>query len=198
MAKPNVFNEPVFLDGLRRGEEDAWEQLYHGIQSSLHIFILVELHHQSVLNYEARDILQEAFSRAYQHIGEFQGKSKIETWIYGIAQNFVKSLHQKTKRRHDKINESPHYSQLIETLYLPDRFSTPEHVSISHELLEIIIAEIDTLPPDDRCMIVKRYLGECTVPKIAKQSNLPAKRVEHRLEKIRNALKKRLVDFWGV
>ncbi len=45
---------------------------------------------------DAEDILQEALSQGYIHIGQFRGKSLFSTWLYRIAINICcKALRQK-------------------------------------------------------------------------------------------------------
>jgi RNA polymerase sigma-70 factor, ECF subfamily len=36
---------------------------------------------------EAQDAMQDAFLKAFQHISEFQGRSKFSTWLISIARN---------------------------------------------------------------------------------------------------------------
>src|SRR3984957_13273806 len=49
---------------------------------------------------DAEDVLQEAFFKAYEHLGQFQGNSKFYTWIVRIAVN--QALMKLRKRKSDR------------------------------------------------------------------------------------------------
>ena len=36
---------------------------------------------------EAEDVMQDAYVRAFQHLGQFAGRSKFSTWLYSITRN---------------------------------------------------------------------------------------------------------------
>ena len=41
---------------------------------------------------EAEEVAQDTFIKVYKSLGKFKGDSKLSTWIYRIAVNFVCSL----------------------------------------------------------------------------------------------------------
>src|SRR6266566_73388 len=47
---------------------------------------------------EARDAMQDTFLRAFQHLGNFQGRSKFSTWLVSIASNTGLQLLRDRKR----------------------------------------------------------------------------------------------------
>src|ERR1700734_1614970 len=51
---------------------------------------------------DAEDVMQEAFLKSYQHLGEFQGNSRFYTWLVRIAVN--QALRKLGKRRPSKFS----------------------------------------------------------------------------------------------
>src|SRR3990172_6981716 len=50
---------------------------------------------------DAEDVLQEAFLKAFQHLGEFRADSRFYTWLVRIAVN--EALMKLRKRRSDRL-----------------------------------------------------------------------------------------------
>src|SRR5580698_5268165 len=51
---------------------------------------------------DAEDVMQEAFLKSYQHLGEFQGNSRFYTWLVRIAVN--QALMKLRKRRPNVVS----------------------------------------------------------------------------------------------
>ena len=51
---------------------------------------------------DAEDVMQEAFLKSYQHLGEFQGNSRFYTWLVRIAVN--QALMKLRKRRPNQVS----------------------------------------------------------------------------------------------
>lgn len=50
---------------------------------------------------ELEDAAQEVFVIVHGHLAEFEGRSQISTWVYGIACNVARNLRRKNGRRQD-------------------------------------------------------------------------------------------------
>src|SRR5207237_7145614 len=56
---------------------------------------------------DARDVVQEAYLRAYKGIGKFRGDAQFSTWLYRITANCANThLSKRRKHRHDELDES--------------------------------------------------------------------------------------------
>jgi RNA polymerase sigma-70 factor, ECF subfamily len=62
-------------------EENALEELYRRYNLSLFNYVLRLVHDQ----YFAEDILQEVFLGVWNGAGRFEGRSKVNTWLFRIA-----------------------------------------------------------------------------------------------------------------
>ena len=67
------------------GSQSAMEQLYQNFESRLYHFALNRLHD----NFEAADVVNEVMLQVWRGAGRFQGRSKVSTWIFGIAHNKI-------------------------------------------------------------------------------------------------------------
>ena len=77
--------------------------------------VLVERHSQNVFRlayrmtgnqHDAEEVVQEAFLRAYQKLGQFAARSNFGTWVYRIAANYaIDRMRQKQKE--DARRQSP-------------------------------------------------------------------------------------------
>ena len=61
---------------------------------------------------DARDVVQEAYIRAFKGIGRFRGDAQFSTWMYRITANCANTLLAKrTKHRHDVQAPQLHHHQ---------------------------------------------------------------------------------------
>lgn len=68
---------------VQNGDSDAFEVLVMRHSRRVYRTLLGILGSQE----EARDAMQDTFVKAFQHIGDFQGRSKFSTWLLSIASN---------------------------------------------------------------------------------------------------------------
>src|SRR5687768_2041673 len=80
---------PMTLEDLARraldGDRDAVEQLVRGLQGDVYGLALRMLWNRE----DAEDATQEILVRAVTRLGQFDFRSKLKTWVYRIAVNYV-------------------------------------------------------------------------------------------------------------
>src|ERR1700687_6050428 len=67
------------------GERDAFRVLVE--RYSLSVYRLA--YRMTGSSHDAEEVVQEAFLRAYQKLGQFAGNSNFGTWVYRIAANYA-------------------------------------------------------------------------------------------------------------
>ena len=77
------------VDGLRRGDHDAFEALVRLAQHRIYGMARRMLGDQA----EAEEVAQEVFLRVHRSAREFRGESKLSTWIYRIVRNVCYEAH---------------------------------------------------------------------------------------------------------
>lgn len=73
--------------------------------------LLVERHSRSVFRlayrmtgneFDAEEVVQETFLRAYKQLGHYESRASFATWIYRIATNYALDLIRSRKRHRDR------------------------------------------------------------------------------------------------
>src|SRR6202166_3152108 len=90
--------EPRDIDLMRRlsaGDEDAFLEFYRRHQGGLYRYAV----HMSGRPEAAADVVQETFLTLVRHAGKFdEEKGAPASFLYGIARNHVRKLHEKEGR----------------------------------------------------------------------------------------------------
>ena len=79
------------------------EQIWVNFSSRLHVFINQRISNTS----DTDDILQEVFLKIHSKIDTLKDETKIQSWIYRIAQNTIIDYHRKQKGRFVNIDFLP-------------------------------------------------------------------------------------------
>jgi RNA polymerase sigma-70 factor (ECF subfamily) len=140
----------------------------------------------------ALDITQDAFIKAYRALPRFRGDSAFYTWLYRIAVNTAKNYLAAQRRRPMDIEldlQDPEQYDLHAKLKETD---TPEAVTISNEVQEILERAIAALPEDLRTAIILRELDGMSYEEIAQTMECPVGTVRSRIFRARDAIGKKV------
>ena len=98
----------------------------------------------------AEDLLQETFYQALVHIGKFEQRSSLYTWLCQIGKNaWLKEM-----RRSSRIADIP-----MEELHLPNTAPTPEESTIQKEQLYILRQAIRRLDEPYKEVFILHVFG---------------------------------------
>jgi len=140
----------------------------------------------------ALDITQEAFIKAYRALPRFRGDSAFYTWMYRIAVNTAKNHLAAQRRRPMDVEldmQDPEQYDLHAKLKETD---TPEGVTLSNELKEMVERAIAALPEDLRTAIILRELEGMSYEEIAQTMECPVGTVRSRIFRARDAIAKKV------
>ena len=140
--------------------------------------------------YEAEDVAQEAFLRAYVNIHTFQMNRKFSTWLYRIATNLCIDRIRKKKPDFYLDAEVAGTEGLDMYSQIPSEGKLPEEELENLELKERIQLEIQKLPEKYRAAIVLKYVDELSLKEISEILHLPVGTVKTRIHRGRDALRK--------
>ena len=132
------------------------------------------------------DLTQEVFLKAYKSLPQFKGHSRFYTWLYRIAVNSVIDFRRKTKGGQSfSIDE--------ETVKeIPGNTSPSDRQAIHRELKADLHSALDSLPEDQKAIIILRELEELSYQEIADTLKCSIGTVMSRLHYARKRLREKL------
>ncbi len=138
---------------------------------------------------EAEDVMQDAYVRAFQHLGQFAGRAKFSTWLTRIAVHEALARAHKAKRFEDwdDMNENMQNEVGVAPLKL-----NPESETASVEMSKILEQAIETLPEQYRAVVMMRDVEEMTTAETAESLSLTEDNVKIRLYRAHGMLRKEL------
>ena len=144
---------------------------------------------------DAFDVSQEAFLKAWHHIGEFDGKCSFSSWLYRITKNAAYDHLRSAKRRGTVQLETTDDDGESAQLEIPDESETtrPESAVLKAEEKTILYDAIETLDDEHREILLMRDIEEMTYDEIAETLGLELGTVKSRLFRARKALRDELI-----
>jgi len=106
------------------------------------------------------DVCQDVFVIVHKRLGEFEGRSSIRTWVYGILHNVV-LMWRRTSRRKD-----PERSEIDPELIV-DPANSPHELASGAQAARIAHAMLATLGDEKRTIFVLVELEGLSVPEAA-------------------------------
>jgi RNA polymerase sigma-70 factor (ECF subfamily) len=139
---------------------------------------------------EAEDLIQDSYVRAYQHLGQFQGRAKFSTWLSRIA---VHEALARRRRRGRYEEMKPMSEDQGEKM---DRFASqepsPEQQVSSLETRRLLEQAIAALPEIYRTVFVMRDVEDMDTADTATVLDISEENVKTRLHRARALLRKKL------
>lgn len=147
---------------------------------------------------DAEDILQETFIKAYHHLGNFNGRSRISTWLYRIATNEALMLLRR-KRPHALSVDEPWENETAEQepLQIKDWCCLPEEELMSDEARDYLDLAVDNLPASLRVVFLLREIDRLSTRETAEVLDLSEAAVKTRLSRARLRLREDLTAYFG-
>jgi len=185
-------DEPVLVAAAKAGDVNAFETLVGRYERK--IFRLAQNITQN--REDAEDTMQEAFLKAFEHLGEFQGNSRFYTWLVRIAVN--QALMKLRKRRPNQISLDEEVDTGEETMprEVEDWGPSPEERYKQSELGEILTSVIGELDPSFRIVFQLRDIEELSTEETADALGLSVPAVKSRLLRARLKLRQKLGRYF--
>ena len=128
---------------------------------------------------EARDLVQEAFLRAYRSLGGFRGDAKFSSWLYRITLNLCRDWIRRQKRA--PFVEAPEGVDVIELAGENGPVESVEDLVARRDLGAAVNRAMAALSEDQRkAIVLKEYQG-LTFQEIADLLDCPLSTVKTRL-----------------
>jgi RNA polymerase sigma-70 factor (ECF subfamily) len=140
---------------------------------------------------DARDVVQEAFLRAYRGLKGFKGQAKFSSWLYRITLNLCRDWIRRERRT--PIVATPEGTDPVD---LADEHLSPtesvEDLVARREMSEAVAKAMAELPEEQRTAIMLKEYHGLTFQEIAEMLNCPLSTVKTRLYQGLSVLRRRL------
>ena len=134
---------------------------------------------------DARDVVQEAYLRAYKGIGKFRGDAQFSTWLYRITANCANTHLSKRRRHvHDELSDD---AQSYLADQNPER--DPQASLSATSLRDRLTVALDELPPKLRAVVVLRDVYDLPHEAIASELGISETAAKVRLHRARRKLR---------
>lgn len=175
------------------GNSDAFSELMRRNYSSSFKLALSILREQQ----EAEDEVQNAYWKAFQHIGQFQCDAKFSTWMTRIVVNQCLMRLRQTRRAKFFYLDDTLIGDERGTLELVDGTDTPETALGTKELSGLLMKEIGRIPPLLRNVFVLRDVKELSMSEVAERLGISVAAAKSRLLRARLELRQRIEKHCG-
>jgi RNA polymerase sigma-70 factor (ECF subfamily) len=173
------------VDAARDGDRGAFDELVRRTYVDTYTLALRLTSHEE----DARDVVQEAYLRAWKGLRRFRGDAQFTTWLYRITANTAfTNLHKRRRHRTGRLDEMT--DEPLETT--PE--SSPEIVAEARSGLRDLAAALDQLPTGLRQIIILKDVYGLTHEAIAKEAGISVAAAKVRLHRGRKRLRDLLYD----
>jgi RNA polymerase sigma-70 factor (ECF subfamily) len=169
------------------GDHDAFAQLVTRWERPIYALAYRTLRREE----EARDVVQDAFLRAYRGLKGFKGEAKFSSWLYRITLNLCRDWMRKERRA--PVAQVP---EGTDPLDLADQQAAPtesvEDLVARREMSAAVQLAMADLPEEQRTAIMLKEYHGLTFQEIAEMLDCPLSTVKTRLYQGLSVLRRRL------
>lgn len=173
-------DDGVLLRSIADGDKAAFEALYRRYYRRVSQFVYRLTPDREL----GEEIVDDTLLAVWRSAGNFAGRSKVSTWILGIAyRRAMKALER--ERKHRQVD---HDDTLLETQVDTDAARDPQQVASASTVQRHIGAFVSRLDLNQQVALQLTALGH-SYPEIAAIVDCPANTVKTRVFKARHKLK---------
>lgn len=163
---------------------------------------LVKKYEQTIYNFafkicrdpaNAENIMQETFLSMIKSLHQFDGRSKLSTWLYRIVANHC--LMELRKKKHNFVSID-NDDELIHDRHITDWNSLPYKSVENEELRKILDNAIQKLSPEYRIVFLLRDVEGLSTEETGKITELSMPAVKSRLHRARAFLRKEINEVF--
>jgi RNA polymerase sigma-70 factor (ECF subfamily) len=176
------------VERVRNGETDAFGELVRKHGRRVYRSLLGILGKPE----ETEDALQDAFLKAFQHLPNFEGRSRFSTWLVRIAIN-TGLQRLRSQKEVDSLDEE---NEEFRPRNIQSWMDTPEECYSREELRRLVEKEVMKLPVKYRVALVLRDLEELSTEEAAAALGLSIPGVKARILRGRLMLREAMVPYF--
>lgn len=182
----------AIVQKVQAGDVDAFDELVTKYRERIYAVV----YNLTSNREDASDLTQDAFIKAFQSVGRFQGKSSFFTWLYRIALNTTLTHLRKNKLRRflsfEKMNDEDHSAGFIDQLTTD---SDSDKNTLMNELQEKLNDAFQKLSVKHRTVITLYEIDGLSHKEIADIVGTSVGTVRSRLHYAKQFLQAELKDY---
>ena len=176
--------EQRWIQEVLSGNKQAYTHIINKYKNPLYATILRMAKNPQ----DAQDLVQESLIKVYQQLGKYDGKGSFSSWLYRVSINHCLDEFRKKryKMKQVELNE--------------DTGATPNHpevIFLKKEKQRLLERLIETLPEDERMIILLRYANELSYSEICELAELPVSTIRNKLHRAKKKLRDTLNQEGG-
>jgi RNA polymerase sigma-70 factor (ECF subfamily) len=183
--------ESKLVELAKSGDRQALAQLVKNNEQTVYNFSFKICRNRD----KAEHIMQETFFSMIKSLHQFDGNSKISTWLYRIVSNHCLMLARKDKSK--TFVSIDNDDELYEDKYTADWSNIPNQNVENTELKKILDESIDKLSPEYRIVFLLRDVEGLSTEETAELTELTVPAVKSRLHRARAFLRKELNEAFS-
>lgn len=175
----------------RKGDRDAFNLLMQEHQDRV-----FGMAYSLLSDYEdAKDASQEVFIKVYKSISSFKGQSAFTTWLYVICRNVCNDiLRKRQKNGNIVLSLDDDESDNNPVKEIKSDAPSPEEQAELSETQRAVWDAINSLKLEHREILIYSDMQQLSYEEVAHILKCPVGTVKSRLNRARNALRKKLSD----
>ena len=175
--------EAELLDKAQSGDKGALSRLVNNYEKTVYNFAFKICRDPE----KAENTMQETFLSMIKSLSQFDGKSKLSTWLYRIVMNHC--LMDLRKKKYNFVSLNDDQADIPEDKLIPDWSSVPSDLTENAELKRILDDAISKLSLDYRVVFILRDVNGLSTEETAKIADLSVPAVKSRLHRARAFLR---------
>jgi RNA polymerase sigma-70 factor (ECF subfamily) len=183
----NPTDEKALIAAAKAGDRRAFEELVRATSADTYTLAYRLMGDEE----DARDVVQDAYLRAFRSLKRFRGEARFSTWMYRITANCAAThLARRSKGRHEELSgDEP----------VPDERpdADPEAMAEAGLLRDRVTAALADLPDGLRAVVVLRDVYDLPHEAIASELGITEAAAKVRLHRARRKLRERLFPMPG-
>lgn len=171
-------SDQEIIDSVRKGNESDYSIIINRYKNKAFSMLTRMLKNE----FDAEEVLQDCFLKAYNSLSSFKGEAKFSTWFYRIVYNsaLTKLSSQKRKIEAEMTSVEDHFNLVSEY----------NSVDIEKkDINELVHKIINKLPEKYSAIITMFYLNEMSIEEISEVMQITVSNVKVMLHRSRNLLR---------
>lgn len=161
----------------RKDDREALEAVLAKVAPSIHRFAVGMCKNAD----DADDVLQDTLINVAHHLGDFEGRSSLSSWVFALTRSAC------TRRRRGLKNRPPVSDDKLANE--PDVARSPEAQVADRELAAVLSNALNGLSDDHREVVLLRDVEGLSAPEAASSLGISVDALKSRLHRAREALR---------